>query len=160
MNSKNFIIGIFCFFALVFVGCKKVTHRNFTSKLSWLEGHWIMTTDHAVLTEKWKKTKNGFEAFGYMLSGKDTVFSELLKIKAIDKNIYFGATVFNQNNNKEVDFLMISDSADSIVFENQYHDYPTRITYINKGENEILAKASGLVNGKTKEDTFNFIRKP
>lgn len=159
MNSKTHTITLILCFAFAFGGCKKVTHRNFTSKLAWLEGHWEMKTDHAVLTEKWEKSKNGFQAFGYMLSGKDTVFSELLKIKAIDNNIYFGATVFNQNNNKEVDFLMVSNTADSIVFENQYHDYPTRISYINKGDNEILAKASGVFKGKAKEDIFYFTRR-
>lgn len=160
MNSKRYANLLFCCFAITFVACKKVTHRNFTSKLSWLEGEWLMQTDAAILTEKWKKTANGFEAFGYMLLGNDTVFSEQLKIKAIDKNIYFGATVFNQNNNKEVDFLMISDDPDSLVFENKYHDYPTRISYINKGNKQILAKASGTINGKDKEDIFHFSKKP
>ena len=160
MNSKLYTTLLCCCFAITFVACKKVTHHNFTSKLSWLEGEWVMETESGILTEKWRKTENGFEAFGFMLSGKDTIFSELLKIKAIDKNIYFGATVFNQNNNKEVDFLMISDKADSLVFENKYHDYPTRISYINKSKDKLLAKASGTVNGKPKEDIFHFSKKP
>lgn len=160
MTTKKYLTGFILITSIVLGSCGKINTRNFTSRLSWLEGHWEMKTPHVTLTEVWKKTATGFRADGYMLSGKDTVFSELLKIKAIDGNIYFGATVFNQNNNKEVDFLMINNDADSIVFENQYHDYPTRISYIKKGDKEMIARASGTVQGKQKEDVFYFTRKP
>jgi hypothetical protein len=72
--------------------------------------------------------------FSYRMHHGQMLVSEYLHIEKRDNDIIYSASVKNQNEGKAVDFLM--SRADSVlVFENDMHDFPKRITYNMVSEN-------------------------
>lgn len=143
---------------ILFFSCQKVNTANFEEKLSWIEGRWISEQDPYYSEENWKWEKDRYSANGFMLNLGDTVFVEYLTIKAVEKDLFLTARVQDQNNNKEVFFKLISESSDSLLFENKRHNYPNYIEYVLESDNMIRAKAYGQINNQPREDVIYYSR--
>ncbi len=145
--------------SLIFISCQKVDTSNFHKKLDWITGSWIIDTPPIYAEENWKWEKDRFIANGFMLNMEDTVFIETLTIKAVKDHLFLTAKVKDQNNNKEVFFKLISDSPDSLLFENKRHNYPNYIEYVLESDSSIRAKAYGTQNGHKMEDILYYHKK-
>ena len=57
--------------------------------------------------------------------------------------VVYEATVPNQNQGKTVPFTLNPNISDTLSFENPAHDFPTRIQYIPKSDDEVFVRVLG-----------------
>lgn len=163
MKTKTTTLGL-CLGILLF-SCKKneetkvepiaKTYKNL-QKADWLIGEWGSTyPDGGVLTETWIKDNDStFSAKTFFVTGKDTVFSEVVSLEERAGKLNYIANASGQNEGKPVAFELVSATGSRLVFENPKHDYPQKITY-NKFENDsISAEIWGMKEGKQKSEIF------
>ncbi len=150
MQKTLFLTGI----ALSITSCQNLDSSNFHEELDWITGKWAIDTPPIYAEENWEWSEDRYIANGFMLNATDTIFIETLTIKPVKNNLFLTARVKDQNNNKEVFFKLISNSSDSLLFENKRHNYPNYIEYVLESDSTIRAKAYGIINGQKKEDVL------
>lgn len=149
MKSEKMVITLL--FAMVLLSCKD----NSLAGTSWLLGKWENKSAEGTLSETWKKQNDStFDGRSYFISGKDTLFSEAIRLLERNAKWYYIPTVGNQNQQQSTIFKMTYFSGKQLVFENLKHDFPQKITYNRIGNDSIIAEISGIQNGKTKKETF------
>lgn len=138
--------------------------NNEESKLdtiSWILGFWEMSTPEGTVTESWIRTSDStYSGIGKFMdsSGKVASTEEILIVLRDGKLLYI-PVVSNQNSGKPIIFSesQLSDSA--IVFENEAHDFPQRITYNKPAEGTMLAFIEGDINGEQQRIDFPYTKK-
>lgn len=132
-------------------GSKKACISDF----SWLQGKWIGSSDGMDSFEQWESiVGNSMNGIGGAISGKDTVFSEKIKIEQRGEDIFYVPTV--KENAGPVDFKFTGLKNDSMVFENPFHDFPQRIVYFKLPDNKLYACIDGLNKGKYSKIGFSY----
>ncbi|MCX6165930.1 MAG: DUF6265 family protein [Ignavibacteriae bacterium] len=126
-----------------------------------LEGLWEMKSDEGTTFEQWEINPDGtLQGKDFSIGLKnDTIFYEYLKIIQQDSDVYYVATVLNQNDEKPVYFKLIEFTPMVFVFENKQHDFPQMITYSIKTDDLYAVIIEGPDNGKIKSIGFRFNRK-
>jgi hypothetical protein len=128
-----------------------------SASFSWLSGSWIMTDDNIVITERWTNAGNNtYTGQGYVISGKDTIVTELMKIEKVGTHWVFIAQV--NKNNPVLFTLTPASTAQNLVFENQEHDSPQRVIYKWVNANQIYARTETTVNNLLQADEYNYNR--
>lgn len=113
----------------------------------WLIGTWQDSSSEGTLTETWtRETDTTFAGKTVFLSGKDTAFTENIKLISRNSSLVYATRVSDQNDGKAIEFRLTSASGKQLVFENPEHDYPTKITYDNRGDS-VVATISGTKLG-------------
>lgn len=139
-------------------GTPKTTEENtpaMLTPLAWLAGSWQLETPEGNAVEVWKQENDSvFTGFSYFIAGGDTVSSEKLRLEQHGKDLFYIPTVSNQNNGQPVRFKLTSATANQFVFENPAHDFPQKITYLQKGADSLLAEIAGTEAGKAKAMQF------
>lgn len=143
------ILPFFCAFSA------KQNHpgQNF-KKLEWLIGSWKRsdTKPGQSGSESWtKRAAYHLEGKGYTLKGRDTIFSEKLKLIISGKDILY--IVEGADGQGPVPFKLTQMSSDGFICENPEHDFPKKITYSLTGSS-LRASISG--NGQNVD--FNFVK--
>ncbi len=119
------------------------------NRLEWLSGSWEFEIDDGLFAESWTKTNDSvFTGFGYMMIGEDTASIEILSIELINDDLYYVSKVSDQNNKQEIAFKLISDSDNTLIFENKKHDFPQRIIYKFVDNNAFTAIIEGDYEGE------------
>ena len=124
-------------------------------------GEWQddQSADRTVFHEHWDRTDDWFYAgLGFAMSGKDTSFIEYLNVHAEEGGIYYSAGVPSQNNGEYVDFKLSAANADSMVFENEEHDFPQRIVYAHQADDTWKVRVSGPGKEGWRTDRYHFHR--
>jgi len=94
--------------------------------------------------EAWEKnSKNEFSGHSYKIDENQKTNLESSAIKMIDNQIIYEATVPDQNDRKTIQFILNSDIKSYFSFENIRHDFPKKIQYHKKSENEITIRVLG-----------------
>lgn len=125
------------------------------SQFNWLDGNWSTGNSKMSYYEIWEKTSmDTISGHGFMISNKDTIFSEKLRVYTKEPDIYYAATVSDQNEGKTIPFKLVIVKDDIFIFENKGHDFPDKISYIKKSNNKILVVAEGYQNGKHRKEKF------
>lgn len=111
---------------------------------SWLEGEWKTNNKSGFAGENWNKSNDTLLSGQGMVhvAGQYKVMEEII-IFISDSKIYYGATVSDQNDGKQVLFTATFISDGHLVFENPEHDFPTRIVYKLKDQNTLEVNISG-----------------
>lgn len=147
-----FIIGI-----ILFTGCKE--DNPMQSFDSWI-GTWTENQADGVFKEAWTKDSDTlFLGASSMVSGKDTLFQENIRLVLRGKDIFYIPTVPGQNQDKPVEFKLIASSDKSWTFENKAHDFPKQIIYSLNNPNSITATIQGTENNRSKKFSFHLKRK-
>ena len=123
-------------------------------KLEWLVGKWNRTNAKEDQTgvENWTKVSPvKLSGSGITLKGGDTIFSETLQIIVRNDRIYYVADV--EENTEPVYFECTEITGKGIVFENEAHDFPKKITYTLTG-NQLKV----VVSGNKKSINFEFTK--
>jgi hypothetical protein len=129
------------------------------SKLSMLEGTWVMQTKKGLLYEQWKKTgSDELQSKSFKLNGKDTVHLENVRLVEKDNDIFYIPVVKGQNNGQPVSFKLVSVNENKFTFENKLHDFPQRIIYNLVSGDSIVARVEGQKNGFVSGSDFYFKR--
>jgi hypothetical protein len=117
-------------------------------KLSWLNGTWqIIDTsysNHGVqVFEKWTASGDtAYHGLTYSVHQGDTEILEALQIGHRGKDLYYIATVNNQNGGESVPFKSEYTTTDSLCFGNPEHDFPKFIQYFREKDGTITAVVS------------------
>jgi hypothetical protein len=150
-----FLAGLF----LVLTACGPSKNETSFKKMDWLLGTW-QTTIIPKTTEKWKAIDNThYQAQSFMLENKDTIFSEEMELKVIDKDIYYIPSFEGQSGEMAAKFKLVKQLENQVTFENKKHDYPQRIIYKLVSPDTLLARLEGKQGGQKKEYNFYFSRK-
>lgn len=137
-------------------GSTKKAYTNI-AKAGWFLGEWGNKSAEGELTERWNKENDSVyhgESY-FVVGGKDTVFSEHVKLEDANGKLAYIVTVPGQNNEQPVRFEMTSSNENRIVFENPQHDYPNKIVYNKVGNDSLVAEISGIRKGKPKSEKFS-----
>lgn len=127
--------------------------------ISLYEGIWSMETDEGTIFEEWEKESDSlFTGISYVVKDGDTIVLESIKIKYEDGKLCYAPTVLNQNEGKEVLFLLKEylETENKFVFENLMHDFPQRIIYHFKDNKNLSARLEGEQEGRMKSLDYSF----
>lgn len=148
----------FILLLLAMVSCKD-SDANKNEKIkaaSWLLGNWENKSADGNLTENWEKVNDStFQAQSYYIKEKDTVHFESIVLQQKGENLTYTATVKGQNNDKPVSFKLKTATDKQLAFENLKHDYPQKISYTQITPDSLVAKISGIQQGKPSSEQFS-----
>jgi hypothetical protein len=137
---------------LILESCTQPPKINFT----WLEGKWVQTNGDANFHEEWTIINDSlFEGRGYVVEGVDTLFSEKLKIKNDRERLYYCVEMVT---GRIAEFKLTSEAPDKLIFELPENDFPSKIIYTKKSDNEMTVMLEGNENGKEIKDELLFSR--
>lgn len=97
----------------------------------------------------------GLAGMGVMLKDGNEEILEELELKYIDGTINYVAKVKNQNAGQAINFELTDSRNNVYVFQNPNHDFPKKIIYRFKNDNEIEVTVSDNANKSFK---LNLIR--
>jgi hypothetical protein len=143
---------------LVFCSCEQAKDNRFD--FDKLVGRWEYLDPRSHQVEEWSQVgENLYEGKGFVLEKGDTTFIEFLRIEKQDSSWVYVAQVSSENNSEEVPFRLAYETDDRAEFVNPAHDFPQKIVYVFKNENELQAYIEGPQQGNTARITFDFTRK-
>ncbi|MCF8378252.1 MAG: DUF6265 family protein [Bacteroidales bacterium] len=127
---------------------------DFPQILNNLPGLWA--SDGSVSFEKWDIASWGYTGVGFYVNSNDTIVTETLKIFRESEDIYYEATVMDQNDGKGVKFKLLKMGDNFALFQNKKHDYPQQIKYTFNGKNSLIVEIIGEIEGGLKSIQFKF----
>ena len=143
---------------LAFVSCKK-SDSNEKEKIkaaNWLLGNWENVSNDGKLSENWVKINDStFEGQSLFIKNKDTLHFESINLQQKGEVLTYSATVKGQNNDEAVPFKLTISNEKEMTFENPKHDYPQKISYTLVTPDNLVAKISGIQQGKPSSETFS-----
>lgn len=157
--------------ALAFTSCqtKETTTTETTptpkvfaqlNKANWLVGEWGNRSKEGILTETWTiENDSTFSGKTYFITGKDTAFTETIQLMEKNNKLHYMPTISDQNEGKQVTFLMTSSTDNQLVFENKGHDFPQKIIYSKVTNDSIVAEISGMKEGKESKESYPLKKK-
>lgn len=150
---------IILFFITMFSSCTSLEkNQNSLEEFTWLLGRWSNISDEGRFYEIWTRSNDSvFIGESFLIVDQDTVFAEEIILKGDSKGIFYEPKVKGQNDEKPVNFQLIS-SKGKWVFENKEHDFPSRIIYSNPSDDSLYARIEGNQNGKFRKEEFSFNR--
>ena len=148
----------FILLLLAMVSCKDsdANEKEKIKAANWLLGNWGSKAVDGTLTETWKKINDStFQAQSYFVKEKDTLHFESITLQQKGEILTYTATVEGQNDDKPVAFLLTTATEKQMVFENPKHDYPQKISYTQITPDSLVAKISGIQQGKPSSEQFS-----
>ena len=143
---------------LVIVSCKN-SGSNEKEKIkaaNWLLGNWENVSKDGKLSENWIKTNDStFQAQSLFIKEKDTLHFESINLQQKGEELTYSATVKGQNNDEPVAFKLTKATEKEMTFENPKHDYPQKISYTLVTPDNLVAKISGIQQGKPSSESFS-----
>ncbi len=137
MNFKHYAFLIF-----IVVMTKSCTGQQPLDAVAFLEGTWKMENKETY--EQWQIEDAGYLAgSSFKMKDGNKKVLETLKIRAIEGQLIYEATVPNQNQGKTIAFTHNSNVKDCLSFENLEHDFPKKIQYKKLDESTILVQVLG-----------------
>jgi hypothetical protein len=123
--------------------------------MKWLVGKWQQTIKEGTLYENWTMaTVDSMAGVSGLINGKDTLVSERIALTFKEGTIIYSPTVSGQNNNQPIPFKLTRSTADSFIFENPSHDFPSVISYVRINTDSMIATISGNPGGKPMSESF------
>jgi hypothetical protein len=128
------------------------------NKLVWLAGNWRMERNGRLIDEQWMTP-----AGGVMLGMTRTVAKgRLVEYEFVQIREGPGGDLFyiaQPSGQKETSFQIKSLSDTAVVFENQLHDFPQRVSYSLLADGSLLAAIEGQgPDGQLKRVEFPYQR--
>lgn len=112
---------------------------------------------YALLRSSWHKENDStYSAESFIVSQKDTIFYEQVKLEQRNQEINLVVKTRGQKDNEAVSFKLRFANAEVLVFGNPRHDFPTQITYTKIGNDSLYAEVSGLAEGQERKIGFPF----
>ena len=143
---------------LAIVSCKN-SDSNEKEKIkaaSWLIGKWENNSVDGNLEETWKKVNDStFQAESYFIKEKDTLHFESITLQQKGEELTYSATVKGQNEGEAVAFKLTKATEKEMTFENPKHDYPQKISYTLIAVDNLVAKISGIQQGKPSSESYS-----
>lgn len=146
---------IYAFIAIWVLGCTGAEDKML-KKVNFMLGKWKNTEAEGTF-EEWNMNNEGhFTGKGYTIKQNDTTVWEVLSIKASGEDLVYIADV--QQNAHPVEFKMVEQKPNKVVFYNAEHDFPKKITYVFNEPNLLYAKIEGDNHNRRITKEFFFER--
>ena len=148
----------FLLLLLAIVSCKDsdANEKEKIKAANWLLVNWESKSVEGNLTENWKKVNDStFQAESYFIKEKDTLHFESITLQQKGEELTYSAAVKGQNNDKPVAFKLTTATEKQMIFENPKHDYPQKISYTQITPDSLVAKISGVQQGKPSSEQFS-----
>jgi hypothetical protein len=146
---------------LVLSGCsmnKDIATVNLSS-YRWLIGDWQKTSEEGIFRESWDQLNDStYEGLGTFQVGAEIVFSEDIIFQKRKGKLEYVVKAGTQNGGDQVTFTCTKAKKNFLVFENPEHDFPSKITYLQMGQDSMVAQIFGEKNGKAATEIFPFDR--
>jgi hypothetical protein len=155
------VILLFGFISILFSCTNDQEKRSVDSlqRMEWLLGEWKSMDGDFVSTEHWKRVSQDlYSGVSMTTKGADTVFHEHITLQRTGEDIFYIVKVEGQNNEQPVPFKFIGTRDGEFTFENKEHDFPQQIIYKNPQPDMLVARISGVREGKTLSEDFSFVR--
>jgi len=128
--------------------------RPVADEISWLAGHWVMSTTDGQVEEQWLPPAGGtLYGVGRTVSEGETRFFEFLAIEPREGP--GGPTlayVARPAGRSPTEFLLVELAPGRVVFGNSGHDFPKRIIYERRGEGRLHARVDDGTDAGEGED--------
>ena len=115
--------------------------ENKLSDLDFLVGTWKMEGKENY--ESWEKIDHIFKGQTYKIVDGQKIVTEIIALKSDGNRIVYTPTVFDQNEGKPIPFTLHNLDENMFSFENLDHDFPKKIQYKKKSENEVIVTILG-----------------
>ncbi len=148
MNCIHFrlTMGVLLVLSLMMSSCYRPSAEESFKDLQALVGEW-QAKSGVLFNESWTYESDSLlSGFGYSMKEQDTLFIEKLKIYLHHDTVYYAA--FTEENNKYIDFKLVSAGRSEWVFENPKHDYPNIISYSIKNDTLLHAFTANIRSNK------------
>ena len=125
-----------------------------------LLGTWETSNRDDRIIETWEYSNpRSFTGRSFKVGlNNDTTLLEEIEIKVKGSELFYIPTAAGQNFGNPVEFKLLTSVGGKHVFENKLHDFPQRIIYWMKSENEVLAWIEGENEGKSSKIEFKYHR--
>ena len=152
---KNLCLIVALIALSFYVSAQKTTLKTF----DFLVGKWEMPTKNGKIVERWQKHRDSLTGSSHRLNTKgDSVLTETIVLKKVEGDWHFCVTGYEKGNEGRTDFKLVASANNTFTFENKQHDFPQKITYQNKGKDELLAWIEGEIGGKNQKMEFPYKR--
>ncbi|MBT8385477.1 MAG: hypothetical protein KJO83_07180 [Bacteroidia bacterium] len=115
--------------------------ENKLSEFDFLIGTWKMEGKENY--EYWEKLDHNFKGQSYKIVDGQKIVTEIIALKSDGNRIIYTPTVFDQNEGKPIQFILLKLDKNVFSFENSDHDFPKKIQYKKHSENELLITVLG-----------------
>jgi hypothetical protein len=121
--------------------------------VSWLSGCWASDGGEPGSGEQWTSPAGGsmFAVSRTVRNNKTVAFEFLRIIETENGGLLYIALPSGQT---LTTFVMISLSADEVVFENPDHDFPQRVAYQRPSADRLVGRIEGAINGGRRRIEF------
>jgi hypothetical protein len=125
---------------------------------AWMAGSWVKTDGDTRSEEHWTlPAGDSMLCVSRTIRGNRTVMFEFCRLQLLDGT----PTYFAQPKGREATpFKLKSSEANQATFENPAHDFPQRILYRRDGDDRLIARIEGTINGKPAAEDFIYSRAP
>lgn len=112
-------------------------------EFSWLVGRWQSRTGGVLSEETWDPSP-----WGKMMLGRNRTVSpsgEQIAFESLHIGVYDGGVFYvaSPDGAPGTPFELVEWGPTHVIFENLEHDFPKRIIYLQRSENELEARAVG-----------------
>jgi hypothetical protein len=129
------------------------------NQLKKLEGSWVQRTEISQVFENWTIAGDSLlVAVSFQVSGNDTTLRETIKLTLGKNGIVYSPRVIDQNDGKEVDFLLVKPKGERFMFENAEHDFPRQISYSFTSDTTLTVNVSGETDNGFRNIPFYYVR--
>lgn len=126
-------------------------------RLWWLEGEWARATAGGTMVESWQRvSQTTMEGTSTRHVDGASRVTEYLRLEQMGEGIFYTAKPLE--NRLPTPFELVEWSEERFVFENRQHDFPQRIIYTRRGDNGLVARIEGSVDGEERAIDFVFDR--
>ncbi|MBB1192308.1 hypothetical protein DNC80_01340 [Flavobacterium sp. SOK18b] len=151
-KSALIILSVICIFSC---NKNKTSEKEKIKAAQWIIGNWKYKTATGILTENWTKGNDStLLGTSFYIQDKDTIHHETIVLQQNGDNLTYTATIKGQHNDQPVIFTLNNATEKTMVFENLKNDYPRTITYQQVSSQSIIAKISGIQQGKPSSEQF------
>lgn len=130
--------------------------RAGVNDLAWLSGCWIADGAESGSIEQWTAPAGGsMLGVNRTVKGGKTLAFEFMRIVDGDDKLVF---ISSPSGQATASFTMTHQADRKIVFENPQHDFPQKIIYELLGNNALLGRIEGTINGTQRTVDFPMTR--
>lgn len=132
-----------------------------TKLIKWISGNYFLKGAYGNYFENWEKVDSvTYYGLGYFMDpeNEDTLFRQRMKLNQCADGVHMFFNVKNQNDNKDVEFMLTKQENNVFTFENPFRDYPSIVTYKMLSDTSVNIVMRGFKNGKEKSEDFIIIK--
>jgi len=141
--------------------CYAQPEIKFPETLFKLPGIWYMNVKNGTLYETWNQiNETTFSGQGFKVNENgDTIITEHIRVIIKGSDVFYVPAVTDQNEGKAVEFRLVKQKKDILVFENKTHDFPQQIIYHFKDSTHLDVVIEGKTSEGFRSVPFSFTRK-